>query len=120
MRLIYVKTLQLEQFFDDVPPYAILLHTWEREEITFQDIADGRDFHRQKIGFHKIARCCMLADANGYNFAWVDTCCIDKSSSAELSEALNSMYRWYQNAAVCFVFMSDYSIPDGSYVRCLD
>jgi hypothetical protein len=50
---------------------------------------------------------CILAREYGLQYAWIDTCCIDKSSSAELSEAINSMFAWYRKAAVCCVYFSD-------------
>ena len=55
----------------------------------------------------KIERCCALAARQKLSYVWIDTCCIDKSSSAELSEAINSMYQWYRNAECCYVYLSD-------------
>ncbi len=55
----------------------------------------------------KIRRACAVALAHGYLYIWIDSCCIDKTSSAELSEAINSMYTWYQNAAVSYAFLAD-------------
>ncbi|KAI8216172.1 Vegetative incompatibility protein HET-E-1 [Colletotrichum sp. SAR 10_86] len=90
------------------PPYAILSHTWEDEEVTLQDWnSPARDGMK---GFQKILRTCQLAASDGIKYAWVDTCCIDKSNSAELSEAINSMYRWYREAKVCFAYLSDLHI----------
>ncbi|KAK0657753.1 heterokaryon incompatibility protein-domain-containing protein [Cercophora newfieldiana] len=111
MRLLNTKNVpQLQEFIgddDSIPPYAILSHTWEdQEEVTFQALS-GPLAGAQKKGFLKIQQTCALAAQNGYDWAWVDTCCIDKLASAELSEAINSMFRWYQNAAVCYVFLSD-------------
>ncbi|KAL8376498.1 hypothetical protein RB595_007541 [Gaeumannomyces hyphopodioides] len=62
---------------------------------------------RRKPGYQKIAQTCRIAKKHGLDWAWVDTCCIDKSSSAELSEAINSMFKWYRNSAVCYAFLSD-------------
>jgi hypothetical protein len=109
MRLINAKTLKLELFNDPVPahvPYAILSHTWSDDEVTFQDIQD-LSIARSKAGFSKIAATCKKALAHDLDYVWVDTCCIDKSSSAELSEAINSMFRWYKNSLQCFAFLSD-------------
>ncbi|KAG7290115.1 hypothetical protein NEMBOFW57_000111 [Staphylotrichum longicolle] len=94
MRLVNTRSLQLEEFFFDSgrPTYAILSHTWEKEEVVFSDMAD-LDKARAKAGFAKLEGACSLAASQGYNYIWVDTCCIDKSSSAEMSEAINSMYR---------------------------
>ena len=95
----------LTQFFDDTPPYAILSHTWGLEEVTFKDMADGNGM--SKAGFDKIRFYGEQARRDGLQYFWVDTCCIDKSSSAELAEAINSMFRWYRDAAKCYVFLSD-------------
>ncbi|KAH6699926.1 hypothetical protein BKA61DRAFT_636710 [Leptodontidium sp. MPI-SDFR-AT-0119] len=82
----------LTEFFeDDIPEYAILSHRWEAEEVTFKDITDGTN--RIKAGYGKIYFCGEQARRDGLEYFWVDTCCIDKSSSAELSEAINSMFR---------------------------
>ncbi|PSN73856.1 HET-domain-containing protein [Corynespora cassiicola Philippines] len=105
MRLLNTYTLELEERFDNIPPYAILSHTWGEEEVTFQDINDGSG--RQKRGWSKIQNCCKIAKRYGYEYAWVDTCCIDKSSSSELTEAINSMFNWYLNSSVCYVFLED-------------
>lgn len=62
---------------------------------------------RAKQGIEKILNCCNVAMKDGYNYIWIDTCCIDKSSSAELSEAINSMFRWYREAGVCYAYLDD-------------
>jgi hypothetical protein len=93
---------------DDIPQYAILSHTWGAEEVTFGDLIDGTG--KSKAGYDKIRFCAQQAANDGLQYFWVDTCCIDKSSSAELQEAINSMFRWYQNAAKCYVYLSDVSI----------
>jgi hypothetical protein len=118
MRLLNTRTLQLEAFFDDqIPPYAILSHTWGDGEITFQDI-QHLDVAREKEGFHKVERACALAASEGHDFIWIDTCCIDKSSSAELSEAINSMYQWYRQSAVCYAYLID--VDDHENVQWVD
>lgn len=105
MRLLNVETHQLEEFFESSrPPYAILSHTWGKNETTYQDLRDGR---KEGQGWNKIEAFCSKAYRKGYEYVWVDTCCIDKSSSAELSEAINSMYQWYQDSEICYVYMSD-------------
>jgi len=106
MRLINTSTGQLEEFIgSQIPKYAILSHTWEDDEVSFKDLNEG--IYKHKKGFIKIAKTCELAAASGLKYAWVDTCSIDKSSSAELTEAINSMYQWYQRAEVCYAFLSD-------------
>ncbi|KAK1660001.1 heterokaryon incompatibility protein-domain-containing protein, partial [Colletotrichum godetiae] len=108
MRLINTATLQLEEFIDRdrIPPYAILSHTWEDGEVSFQEW-DHHDIRAKKKCFLKIESFCRLALQDGYSHAWADTNCIDKRSSAELSEAINSMFAWYRKAAVCYVYMAD-------------
>ena len=109
MRLIKTATLELQDFVDsDVPKYAILSHTWEDGEVLFHDMADPGA--RKLPGFAKISRLCERALSENLDFAWIDTCCIDKSSSAELSEAINAMYKWYRRASVCYVYLSDISV----------
>ena len=107
MRLINVDTYEIEVFMDDaIPEYGILSHTWGREEVTLHDM-HNLDLAVSKSGFRKIEYCCQQAKSDGWQFAWVDTCCIDKTSSAELSEAINSMYRWYSNAMGCYAYLAD-------------
>jgi hypothetical protein len=90
-------------------PYAILSHRWGQidEEVTFEDIVEGSD--RDKTGYKKIEFCGEQAAKDGLKYFWVDSCCIKKSSDPELSEAINSMYRWYNRAARCYVYLSDVS-----------
>ncbi len=109
MWLINVKTRLLEEFIGlEIPEYAILSHTWEAgQEVTFQEISRDPRGINGKRGYWKIDQTCRQAICDGLDYAWVDTCCIDKSSSAELSEAINSMFRWYQRASVCYVYLVD-------------
>ena len=108
MRLLNASTYTLEDFPRETPPYAILSHTWDQEEVTFQHMRDGPDAACKLLkGFAKIEGCCQQATLAGYDWVWIDTCCIDQSSVAEVSEAINSMYGWYQRSAVCFVYLSD-------------
>jgi hypothetical protein len=111
MRLINCETMKLE-FFDnsEAPPYAILSHTWENEEVSFEDFHD-EEKRENKKGWQKIAAICLMAQINGLSHAWVDCCCIDKRSSAELSEAINSMFVWYGLSAECYAYLSDYEDP---------
>ena len=108
MRLLNTNTnsLEFEEFFDtQVPRYAILSHRWGSEEVTLQDVRKGRKQDGQ--GHAKIKRCCAFAQSRGFQWVWIDTCCIDKKSSAELSETINSMYRWYQSAGECYAHLAD-------------
>ena len=110
MRLLHFNNdgeYSLTQFFDNIPPYAILSHTWGPEEVTFKDMKKGNGI--SKAGFDKIRFCGEQAKRDGWQYFWVDTCCIDKSNAVELQEAINSMFRWYQNAVKCYVYLSDVS-----------
>jgi hypothetical protein len=95
-----------------IPPYAILSHTWkEGQEVTFADLKNldkAEDIDaRSKEEYQKLRFCAQQAKRDGLDYFWVDTCCIDKANNTELSEAINSMFRWYQNAKRCYVFLSD-------------
>ena len=111
MWLINTSTIELERANPDdmsTTPYAILSHTWGEEEVTFQDmIRQDRDQAIQKSGYIKILKTCELAREKRISYAWVDTCCIDKCSSAELAEGINSMFRWYKQASICFAHLGD-------------
>ncbi|PMD39477.1 HET-domain-containing protein, partial [Hyaloscypha variabilis F] len=116
MWLINTASLVLE-FVEDPETcvYAILSHTWGDGEVSFQDMANI-ERARKKLGFSKIERTCQLARNRNIGYAWVDTCCIDKSSSAELTEAINSMFRWYKQSHICFVFLSDFILIDRNVI----
>ncbi|KAF5308971.1 hypothetical protein D9758_018489 [Tetrapyrgos nigripes] len=108
MRLLNTKTFKLAEFYADIPPYAILSHTWEKEEVTFQDI-QNLETARLKAGYAKVWNACARARRYDFDWIWIDSCCINKESSAELSEAINSMYQYYEDAAVCYVYLGDVS-----------
>jgi hypothetical protein len=93
----------------NVPRYAMLSHTWDadNQEVTYQDITRGAG--SSKTGYRKIEFCADQAEEDRLEYFWVDSCCIDKSNSSELTEAINSMYRWYCEAAKCYVYLSDVS-----------
>lgn len=105
MRLLNTSTLEPQEFeYGNIPQYAILSHRWGKEEITLQDLEQGVT---NKAGYKKVQQCCERAKSDGFDYAWVDTCCINKTSSAELSEAINSMYLWYFQADKCYAYLSD-------------
>ncbi|KAK2000749.1 ankyrin [Colletotrichum falcatum] len=128
MWLIDTGTLELVGVQGDPrQSYAILSHTWGGDEVTFQSfkamsrasdgtkapaVPDEVNDTRSRSGLQKIRDAADLARGHGYGYIWADTCCIDKTSSAELSESINSMYRWYQNAAVCYAYLSDVEPAD--------
>ena len=119
MRLLKTSTYLLQEFTSsDTPKYAILSHRWEGQEVTFQElqaISLGPDQTLETseehglagTGWSKIKGSCTQARDDGYAWIWIDSCCIDKTSSAELSEAINSMFVWYKNAEVCYAYLSD-------------
>ncbi|RYP43385.1 hypothetical protein DL770_011690 [Monosporascus sp. CRB-9-2] len=109
MRLINVKSFKLEEFLDyKTPPYAILSHTWgdDCEELTFRDVEEGK-FDKPGVGRVKFRGSCRQAEKDGLGYVWIDTCCIDKANLVELSEAINSMFRWYRRASLCYAYLSD-------------
>lgn len=131
MRLINTHTLELHDFFhlawndENFPVYGILSHCWTSDEVTYKDFVKKRRTNGE--GYHKIQKCCDFARSRQVDWVWVDTwfaalfalgrtkyegltflsSCIDKRSSAELSEAINSMYRYYSNARECYAYLND-------------
>ncbi|KAH7006424.1 heterokaryon incompatibility protein-domain-containing protein [Fusarium venenatum] len=99
---------------DQTPPYSILSHTWPDDELSFQDIMSLRTGTHLlgRTGWSKVQNACRLALSLELRYIWIDTCCIDKSSSAELQEAINSMFRWYELAEICFAYLSDVSASE--------
>ncbi|KAI1312782.1 heterokaryon incompatibility protein-domain-containing protein [Xylaria venustula] len=120
MRLIDTASLELKEFLGEpanfeFPRYAILSHTWGEEEVTLQDM-QNLEVARKKAGFDKIVKCCETARNEGLGWAWIDTCCIDKTSSAELSEAINSMFKWYGTSTICYAYLSDVGVSSDGLV----
>lgn len=111
MHLINVVSLELETFLEEkAPPYAILSHTWGApdEEISYHDLRRNTlDGDRQGHGMKKLRGCCEQAKKDGLDYVWIDTCCINKDSSKELEESINSMFRWYRNAVLCYAYLAD-------------
>ncbi|RYP71344.1 hypothetical protein DL769_004712 [Monosporascus sp. CRB-8-3] len=108
MRLLKLPTLDFEEFQDEtIPPYAILSHTWEKDEVSYHQMINPSRETATMDGFAKIRRFADVTLSPSVEYAWVDTCCIDKTSSGELSKAINSMYRWYKNATKCYVYLAD-------------
>jgi Heterokaryon incompatibility protein (HET) len=116
MRLLELKDNGKFSLTNDIinnkRPYAILSHTWgdDNDEVNYKDLMEGSG--KTKAGYRKILFCLEQAARDGLQYCWVDTCCIDKSNNTELSEAINSMFRWYRNAAKCYVYLSDVSTND--------
>jgi hypothetical protein len=102
--------LSIHSFDDgDIPPYAILSHTWgaDVDEVTFADLQTGHG--KTKSGYKKILFCGKQAQRDSLRYFWVDTCCIDKADKAEFAFSIRSMCRWYRDAARCYVYLSDVS-----------
>lgn len=132
MRLINATTFELKEFFDaDLPPYAILSHRWGEHEVSYQDwlyvtkqfpprwggvyLEEEASKIKSSAGYKKIMDACMMARWDDLEWIWADTCCIDKTNLAELSEAINSMYRWYKGSELCYAYLQDVKIhADGS------
>ncbi|KAK1676201.1 heterokaryon incompatibility protein-domain-containing protein, partial [Colletotrichum godetiae] len=108
MRLLNTITLKVIEFVTERPSYAILSHAWGSQEIVHQDTeAEGGAPSSIKAGWKKIRGSCALALKDGFDWIWIDTCCIDKTSSSELSEAINSMFRWYRETEICYAYLED-------------
>jgi hypothetical protein len=92
---------------DELPPYAILSHTWgpDEGEVKFADVIGGTGQH--KAGYRKLDFCAEQTRRDALSYFWADTCCIDKTNSVELNTAITSMFRWYQQAAKCYVYLPD-------------
>jgi hypothetical protein len=100
------------------PRYAILSHTWlvdNGREVSFKDLIQGNAETKRPAGYHKIRFCGEQAAKDGLDYFWVDTCCINKDSSAELQEAITSMFSWYRNAAKCYAYLADVSTAQPSW-----
>ncbi|KAK5700462.1 hypothetical protein LTR97_004979 [Elasticomyces elasticus] len=133
MRLINTTTKELEEFLQP-PAYAILSHRWAatQQEVSFEEYtlvtgvdngleppfyAKRADLIRSRSGYHKIVDFCEFARQHGHDYVWVDTCCIDKRSSEDLSESINSMWAWYERASICYVYMADVPSSPADYGR---
>ncbi|KAL8946605.1 MAG: hypothetical protein Q9222_007018 [Ikaeria aurantiellina] len=121
MRLLNVESRECKEFFDNnTPRYAIISHRWEGEEVSFKDYKKGlinNESGQIRTGMNKIWASCDMAQSRKLEWIWIDTCCIDKRSSAELSEAINSMYEWYKKAKECYVYLSDVLWADEDPMR---
>lgn len=106
MRLLDTSTIQLHDFFGSkIPDYSILSHRWEEGEVSFKKVTKHPNF--EKPGWTKVHKASEFAKIRGQQWIWIDTCCIDKTSSSELTETINSMYAWYEKPSVCYAYLSD-------------
>ncbi|KAF2137759.1 uncharacterized protein K452DRAFT_235426, partial [Aplosporella prunicola CBS 121167] len=111
MRVLNSRTLEFDDgtFKYGEHDYAIVSHRWVDQEVNYQEMLSPTPETKQKKGYQKIERACQQAVDDKLEYLWIDTCCIDKSSSAELSEAINSMYIWYLESAICYAYLDDVS-----------
>jgi hypothetical protein len=133
MRLINVTTYELQEFYDtQIPDYAIVSHRWRDGEVSFQQYerllsdparrkqlvescsrslqeinTSSSSWYIESAGLRKIISACIQTKKDHISHVWIDTCAIDKTSSTELQEAINSMYRWYEQSRVCYAFLDD-------------
>lgn len=98
-----------------IPPYAILSHRWEGDEVLFEDLVYNE--YKSKNGYRKIEFCATQTAQDRLQYFWIDTCCIDKWNLRELSKAINSMFCWYRNATKCYVFLSDVSVSTATDIH---
>lgn len=109
MHLLNTQTCRLQRFFDhsQLPQYATLSHCWGPDEVTFEDMQRVDEVPRNP-GYAKLRRACQTAQDQGLEWLWADTVCIDRSSTAALTEAVNSSFRWYQQSQICLVYLDDF------------
>ncbi|EIW62334.1 HET-domain-containing protein, partial [Trametes versicolor FP-101664 SS1] len=118
MRLLHTTTCELQEFpYDKLPEYAILSHRWENVEVTFADLQERKRLvahgewllstTNKEKAWAKVYNACKFARENDFDWLWLDMCCIDKTSSAELQEAINSMFAWYRDATLCVAYLND-------------
>ncbi|KAF9230176.1 hypothetical protein BU15DRAFT_91174 [Melanogaster broomeanus] len=88
----------LKEIIQEIVKYAVTL---------YRDVITGKQ--RNIAGFKKFANFCKTAESLGYKLAWSDTCCIDKSNTVELSEAIHAMFKWYSNSHLCIVHLAESS-----------
>jgi hypothetical protein len=135
MRLINIHTLQFKNFTHEPPPYAIASHRWCAHETTYQDVRDGRkvdsagfkkvkNFGKAVLSVNETVQSSFAWAAMGFqlkcDWLWIDTACIDRKDLSELSESINSMFRWYRSAAVCYAYLADVGPMSFQYGAMMD
>ncbi|KAG2030353.1 hypothetical protein BDR03DRAFT_974707 [Suillus americanus] len=98
----------LHKVLGDKVKFAILSHRWlDTGEPTFLDMSESqKDMSENSPGYPKLTKFCEKAEEYGCELAWLDTCCINKDSSAELDEAIQAMFNWYRSAAICIAYLA--------------
>lgn len=125
MRLVKTNTPKprLEDFTDQAsrPPYAIVSHRWQQPEVTYHDLQKtdfSSDAEGKRRSWNKLMNARRVAYGLGFSYIWLDSCCVDQKSSAELTESINSMYAWYEEAEVCLAYLADdHSLNRHSFAR---
>ncbi|ETN38886.1 uncharacterized protein HMPREF1541_06927 [Cyphellophora europaea CBS 101466] len=129
MRLIDTRTLELADFGNHLPSaqYAILSHRWGDNEVTYrQYMALDKSLLRAQTprayssGLDKILWGCHMARRNNLRYFWIDTCCINKNNEddqTELSASVMSMWKWYHEAAICYIFLATITLSAAEVER---
>lgn len=128
MRFLCTRSYRLHEQADlpyggnPLPQYAILSHTWLPNdskgvsEVTYQDMKSSysklKGGRFKPEGWKKLKKYCDLARGNGWEWAWMDTCCIDKTSTSDTQEAINAMFRWYKESMICYAYLEDVDVED--------
>jgi hypothetical protein len=107
MRLLSIDTFECEQFTNDVPKYAVGSHRWSHDEALLDDVRASRNPHGP--GFRKLRAFANFMKDNlpTVHHLWIDTCCIDHQDAEEVSQSLNSMFKWFRNAEICLAYLAD-------------
>ena len=123
MRLLNTLACKIQEFLPgSIPPYVILSHRWRKEEVSYKDLTGPKRNPSALKGWAKLESFCLAAKKDGWEWVWMDTCCIDKSNSTELSEAINSIYQWYREAEFCIAYLADVLVikdETGTERKCL-
>lgn len=99
---------EFAEFRDDKSPtYAIASYRWQGEEVTYQEVNTKRNTNKK--GYQKVRHFAKYVQKSvpTFKWLWIDTCCINKDSAAELSEAINLIFKWYRNVEVCLAYLTD-------------
>ncbi|KAI1453899.1 heterokaryon incompatibility protein-domain-containing protein [Annulohypoxylon moriforme] len=121
MRLLNIETMRVESLptreITEIPEYAILSHRWGavEDEVVFDEMQNRSEKAQRKKGYQKIQKCCEIASSTGFEYIWIDTCCINKEKQYELDSTLASMFKDYREAQVCYAYLPDVSADDNPF-----
>ena len=112
-----MNTFDLRKFVPTrIPQYAIASHRWcqDEDELSLDAIKGKHEGYQTKKGYMKLEGFVDFVKSHlqHIEWLWIDTCCINRNSDAELSESINSMYKWYANAEVCLAYLADVEARD--------